>query len=90
MAFQSEKTPSVLADYEDVVLYEGYAYGLSASGGEAIAHEEAGQWKLVCQAGHHLVGSELLGECGIPIGTARHLRVLQKKGMSHELYVSNL
>lgn len=89
MAFQPEKTPTVLADYENVSIHDGYAYGSSASR-EAIAQKEDGQWKVLCKAGHHLTKSELLGECGISIGTARHLRVLQKKGMSHEMYVSDI
>lgn len=89
MAFQPEGTPTILVGYENVSLYDGYAYGSSASG-EAIAKKEDGLWKIVCKAGHHLTSSELLNECGVSIGTARHLRVLQKGGMNHEMYVADI
>ncbi|MBE9062237.1 hypothetical protein [cf. Phormidesmis sp. LEGE 11477] len=88
MAFQPATAPSVLDGYEDVVVYNGYAYGTSADGGEAIASKATGEWKLSCAFSHHLSNQELLGPCGLPIGTARHMKVLRKKGINHELFVS--
>ena len=88
MAFQPDTAPSILDSYEDVIIYNGYAYGTSANGAEAIASEANGEWKLSCAFDHHLSNQELLGPCGLSIGTARHMKVLRKKGMNHELFVS--
>ena len=88
MALQPAIAPNILDSYADVVIYNGYAYGASADGGEAIASKATGKWQLSCAFDHHLSNHELLGTCGLPIGTARHMKVLRKKGMNHELFVS--
>jgi len=88
LAFQPATAPSILDSYADVVIYNGYAYGTSADGGEAIASKASGKWQLSCAFDHHLSNRELLKSCGLTIGTARHMKVLRKKGMNHELFVS--
>ena len=86
-AFEPAPTPSVLDAYDNVSIYNDYAYGSSAAG-EAIAYKRAGKWELSCQVNHHLSSKELLEQCNVPIGTARHLRVLQHNEWNHEIFVS--
>lgn len=90
IAFQPQHSPDVLASYEDVATYQGYAYASSESGKEAISHKIEGRWEIVCQSDHHFTGFELLEKCNVPIGTARHLKVLKHKGMSHTMYVADI
>lgn len=90
MAFQPQHSPDSLASYEDVAIYQGYAYASSVSGEEAVSHKVDGKWEMVCQSDHHFTGFELLEKCSVPIGTARHLKVLKHKGMSHQMYVANI
>ena len=90
MAFHSTATPTILSSYEDVALYSNYAYASSESGKEAIAHKVDDQWAIVCQSNSHFKGRELVNQCDVPIGIARHLKVLKHNGMSHELYVADI
>ena len=90
MAFQPQQSPDVLAGYEDVATYQDYAYASSKSGEEAVSHKVGGRWEIVCQSDRLFTGFELLEKCSVPIGTARHLKVLKHKGMSHQMYVAGI
>ncbi|PZO22619.1 MAG: hypothetical protein DCF25_02325 [Leptolyngbya foveolarum] len=90
MAFQPQQSPDVLTDYEDVATYQDYAYASSASGEEAVSHKVGGKWEMVCQSDRLFTGFELIEKCSIPIGTARHLKVLKHKGMSHQMFVAGI
>ena len=82
--------PSVLEAYSDLVMYNGYVYGTDAEGREAIAYENSGSWDVVCSSDSHFSGVDLVDKCEIPIGSARHLKVLKHKGMSHDMYVARI
>lgn len=90
MAFQPQRSPDGLADYEDVATYQDYAYASSTSGREAVSHKVAGKWEMVCQSDRLFTGFELIEKCSVPIGTARHLKVLKQKGISHQMYVAGI
>jgi hypothetical protein len=82
--------PSILEPYSGVVMYDGYAYGTAENGQEVIAQQNGGDWQILCQSDHTFSAGELVDQCKIPTGSARHLKVLKRKGLSHDLYVSNL
>jgi invasion protein IalB len=82
--------PSILEPYSDVVMYDGYAYGTAENGQEAIAQQDGGDWKILCQSDRTFSAHELMDQCNVQIGSARHLKVLKRKGLSHDLYISNL
>ena len=91
MAFQPMRSPDILSSYEDIVTYMDYAYASSEAGNEAISHMNSHKkWEVLCQSDRHFSGFELIERCNVPIGTARHLKVLKHKGMSHEMYVADL
>ena len=90
MAFQPQHSPDILASYEDVATYQDYAYASSKSGEEAVSRKVGGKWEIVCQSDRPFTGFELLEKCSVPIGTARHLKVLKHKGMSHQMYVAGI
>lgn len=87
MAMHPQAMPTILSNYERVETYKGYAYGLEGEGGKvAIATKGAGkEWTLLCKADQPMSGMDILRNCDVPIGIARHLRVLSHKGMAHDL-----
>jgi hypothetical protein len=88
MAFHTPRTHSILQGYESVVRYEHYAYGTRGTK-EAVAHEEHGIWKILCESDAHLKGVDIVNQCQVPVGIARHLKVLQTSGINHELFVKS-
>lgn len=91
MAFHSDTQPAIFQDYASVVRYRDYAYASEGpQNAEAIAHKESGTWQLLCEASTPISGMSLVQKCEVPIGTARHLKILNHKGMSHNLVVPEL
>ena len=91
MAMHSQATPSIFSSYARVETYKGYAYALEgAQEEEAIAKKENNTWKVLCTASFHMSGVDLLQKCDVPIGIARHLRVLSHKGMSHDIVLPSI
>lgn len=91
MAMHSQATPSIFSSYARVETYQGYAYALEgAQDGEAIALEENNSWKVLCTASFHMSAVDLVQKCNVPIGIARHLRVLSHKGMSHDIVLPDI
>ena len=88
MAFQPEPKPALFYDYASVVRYQEYAYASEGPKGvEAIAHKENGSWKIRCEASTPMSGINIVQQCAVPVGIARHLKVIGHKGMSHDLVV---
>ena len=91
MAFQPETKPTVFHDYASVVRYQEYAYASEGPrGAEAIAHKENGSWQILCEASTPMSGIDLVQNCDLPVGMARHLKVLSHEGMSHDIVVPNV
>lgn len=91
MAFQPETKPTAFHDYASVVRYQEYAYALEGpQGAEAISHKENGKWQILCEASAPMSGMNIVQQCEVPVGVARHLKVLNHKGMSHDLVVPEL
>ena len=91
MALHQQTIPNVLGEYARVESYRGYAYGLEGTyGAEAIAKEENGTVKLLCKASSAMSAVDLVQKCNVPIGIARHLRVLSHKNMAHDIVVPSM
>ena len=92
MAMRPQAAPSILSEYERVETYRGYAYGLEGKHG-SVAISTKGtddQWMLLCKADKPMSGMDILRNCDVPIGIARHLRVLSHKGMAHDLVLPDV
>ncbi|KPQ33313.1 MAG: hypothetical protein HLUCCA11_18950 [Phormidesmis priestleyi Ana] len=90
-ALHRQSAPDILSEYARVESYRGYVYGLEgADGAEAIAKEENGTTKLLCKAASAMSAVDLVQACGVPIGIARHLRVLSHKDMAHDIVVTSM
>ena len=90
MAMHPQTTPSILSSYARVETYQSYAYALEGNkASEAVSKKENGEWKLLCTAASPMRGVDLVQDCNVPIGIARHLRVLSHKGMAHDMVLAN-
>lgn len=89
MAFQTPRTPEVLQGFEHIAEYQDYAYA-SSSEAEAVAYKENGKWQILCQQSGRFKTIELVTQCQVPTVIARHLKVLSKSGVSHEMFVADI
>lgn len=90
MAFQTPETPEVLQGFEHIVEYQDYAYA-SSSEAEAVAYREnGGKWQILCQHSGQMKTIELVNRCQVPAAIARHLKVLSKAGVNHEIFMADI
>ena len=90
MAMNTPTAPSIFSGYVRVETYQGYAYALEGDQGkEAIAVKDNNQWQLLCIAPSHMSAVDLVQDCNVPVGIARHLRVLSHKGMAHDIVLAS-
>lgn len=83
-------THSIFNEYARVETYRGYAYALEGDGEqEAIAIKENNSWRVLCTASSHMSAVDLVQSCNVPMGIARHLRVLSHKGMTHSIVLAS-
>ena len=90
MAMQPQATPSLFSSYARVEIYQGYAYALEGDkASEAVSKQENGEWQLLCTASSPMRAVDLVQNCNVPVGIARHLRALSHKGMAHNIVLAN-
>ena len=90
MAMNTPATLSVFSDYARVETYQGYAYALEGKQGEeAIAVKDSNQWQVLCTAPSRMSAVDLVQNCNVPIGIARHLRVLSHKEIAHDIVLAS-
>ena len=91
MAMNTPTAPNIFSDYARVETYQGYAYALEGNQEkEAIAVKDNNQWQVLCAAAARMSAIDIVQKCGVPIGIARHLRVLSHKGMAHDIVVPSM
>ena len=91
MAFHPEPVQNAFSEYGIVANYRGYTYASEGpNGGATVVSKQDGDLEILCKLKATPTGIELVQKCEVPIGIARHLKVLGHKGMSHDLVVPNI
>lgn len=91
MAFHTDAIADTFAEYSIVANYKGYTYASEGPEGSAIvALKRDKDLEISCKLETTPTGIELVQKCNVPVGIARHLKVLGHKGMSHDIVVPDI